>query len=1850
MRSTKRGWYQSLTAILAAITVSFSCTGHVNAADSAYSDLIQEEITQEDLLLSEEAEDGEILLDEEECFEESHEEFSATEETADVAEDPEKPADDDAEFEAVNRFKLSIKTDANTSLIESSLQGAEKVGSEYLVGESNSEEENDGFIDPDDNVYDPENSLSPISFSVKIADSYRLDEENTYVVVTSAGKTYTLYGKDDFISYDIGDDDSVRNIRFSYADADLPYGGDVEFNIKTYSIITDYTLTLEGGLSVAFLPEDSGLVYRSDKKYHVLLENDSISAFLSVPVNKMPKGGDFDKSNFEVLYNGTPVDEGLYRCDYSRETGFCEFSYELPCDNYNIAVPGDITVKATLVADTAKSSYSFSWSGDHIKVTPDSELNGILRRTGDKSFLIDPEATGFYVDLIVDEGYMVDVDSEGNLKGTIGGKSWINNDNVNCDYCDGVFSFSYDFPVDEKTDQIKRGNVSIAPTIVSEKTGNTFSVDSGSTGYITIDPSTVEEGSGLIYDSSKYYQRRGETEFTAILKVNSNIADDFTTDGLRVKFGDITLSSDNYDFYAQYDNDSGLVTLNVYREYYANEDDEETRLRSGNIVVSYKAQADSSDRTSYTLSVGTGLMIDPEDPDSVDGLQYDTKTKKWYILNTGDKISATIKVAEGYYYQIPEDGEVVATVKFGDKKADEFDYGFSYDEDEGSFSFSYTFKENEKTEKTAYGNVSFSVALQSLIKVSLSYDNKLFRLTNDASECFYNSADNKAFYVKKGEDLIFKVEAAKGYRIDSVKNGKQILTPMDEEEAPEYYDDEYKDLKAYYKISKLTSATTVTVLSKQCPGVTVTPVIDEKKDSKNATVVFEGVDTVSGKYVTKNEDIIIKITPAQGRVIADVDYSTEDSDGKLSPEADGSYIIPSKRVRSLAEEGNEIFINISTDEEPVNVFVSVNGQKCGYDGIDKLLDFWFSNGADFDSKLGEYRTEVSFVDEEGYDSTIDMVILPYSEGVSIDSVKYKIGKDGKFKELTKYDERRSDEDAKLRYYYKIDRTEVDKAKKDRNDIYIEIEGSKKEPKKVTFKPADGITYCTYLGDGRVGNRIDGTIEADYGLEYKFVVYLDDEKASTSEIKAVKYGSKTLKLMDDGFHKYYTLGKIQDNKPATVETVVEVKRILSNISIVADGNVESINVSVDGENMEYSDVLKILSKSKVVLTVNCKEGYTVGDVTCSGGTKITVKGREISFTAPEKNETITIKTTGEDCTSIQSESGTVDFRGKANLTMTTEEKATVKVVAGGKLIDITGIKLKNIKEETGFATVAGTGTIVLDGKAAKGVSKKITLSIFCQGEKKARQVDIVVKQKPSAITVSGFKKGKAKLAVGTTAVYPVKLNEKFDYKGLKVSVVSRVNATVTLDTEERTLTVQTFKGSSFAKENEDILFNFVGKDGSTIGSEFVITPVKASLAVPAVKVTGSDDTSVTLSLSLPKGVSDYKNLKYVIEATAVTTKKNPQVAQGMKASVKKTVDVTETSATLKLSDNKNGTAQKYNVVVKLVQYTGSSATEVFSEGKAAKVSAATKNPGYETKLALVKKQTSFTIYEKDVLLATAKFRAATTFKTIAKAEIIAQGSETALLNSGKGEILIQDGNVIVKDTTKFAAGKYTLKVYPVAAEGAGKPATLTIVVKAPVTNIKLTANTGRLYKIGNKAATVKVNASCISSKSEDGKPASNKVEWTITSSNEELRDAVSVKDGVVTVAKTYIPTGDKSKDTFTVKATAADLGSSNSKAATDQISFFVTSEMVKPVGISAEGVDNLKNPVAGDKLNGATLVVTDPSGKAIDLSLVTITVSPKKGMTITPDGKISVTKKGKYTVKVTANDGSKSKYTQKIKIN
>ncbi|MCR5507224.1 MAG: hypothetical protein K6F34_00915, partial [Lachnospiraceae bacterium] len=108
----------------------------------------------------------------------------------------------------------------------------------------------------------------------------------------------------------------------------------------------------------------------------------------------------------------------------------------------------------------------------------------------------------------------------------------------------------------------------------------------------------------------------------------------------------------------------------------------------------------------------------------------------------------------------------------------------------------------------------------------------------------------------------------------------------------------------------------------------------------------------------------------------------------------------------------------------------------------------------------------------------------------------------------------------------------------------------------------------------------------------------------------------------------------------------------------------------------------------------------------------------------------------------------------------------------------------------------------------------------------------------------------------------------------------------------------------------------------------------------------------------------------------------------------------------------------------------------------------------------------------------------------------------------------------------------------------------------------------------------------------------------------------------------------------IKISATDLGDESLSVVTDVIT--VTNVKQQPAVVKIGEVEGSLNGKPGkkgfDELNGETLTISDLNGNPLDLSDMTLTVFPKAGLEIGAYGTVTVTKAGKYSIKIAPNDG------------
>ncbi|MCR4962003.1 MAG: hypothetical protein K6A74_11140 [Lachnospiraceae bacterium] len=316
--------------------------------------------------------------------------------------------------------------------------------------------------------------------------------------------------------------------------------------------------------------------------------------------------------------------------------------------------------------------------------------------------------------------------------------------------------------------------------------------------------------------------------------------------------------------------------------------------------------------------------------------------------------------------------------------------------------------------------------------------------------------------------------------------------------------------------------------------------------------------------------------------------------------------------------------------------------------------------------------------------------------------------------------------------------------------------------------------------------------------------------------------------------------------------------------------------------------------------------------------------------------------------------------------------------------------------------------------------------------------------------------------------------------------------------------------------------------------------------------------------------------------------------------------------------------------------------------------------YETDLSLKKGRTTVTSGDTGVVLATAKFSKKTTHRDLSKgrADLV---DSSGVVQYWKGHGLELTVTEVKLTDEKIVPGRYTLKVWPEAPEYAeSNPASLKITVKAGVQEVVISPKAPEddavtLYKQDGKKASFKVTA-VAKRTSDDLKPANKKIKWTVkpVHINDELSNALSIKNGVVTVKKGYkVSEHEDYENIIRVKAQACDLGDNGKSAVT-----YIILTDTTPVPASMKfvydkreipGVKNNPTAYYSSEFTEKDLKVYDEKGDAIPADSLKFEVTPKSGFSVGADGSAVVTKAGTYTIKATMKNGSGKSVSAKFKV-
>ena len=553
---------------------------------------------------------------------------------------------------------------------------------------------------------------------------------------------------------------------------------------------------------------------------------------------------------------------------------------------------------------------------------------------------------------------------------------------------------------------------------------------------------------------------------------------------------------------------------------------------------------------------------------------------------------------------------------------------------------------------------------------------------------------------------------------------------------------------------------------------------------------------------------------------------------------------------------------------------------------------------------------------------------------------------------------------------------------------------------------------------------------------------------------------------------------------------------------------------------------------------------------------------------------------------------------------------------------------------------------------------------------------------NGITIEGFDENKtAQQDAGTSKSYAVTLNGGV-FDTVDIETISGNNCSVTLDKTSGTLNVDTIKDGKLT--SEDIVVRFT-QQGKELG-DYTIKPAAPTLANPSMTLKRATDVFFEFDTTVPEAEKNIGNLYYEITATAADPSNINKV---MKKEATVYAPVSESSAILYVSDagEGNGVQTTYNVTARLVQIKDDSVsfeeTNLNTKGAALRTqSFTTKRPAFESNLKLTKKKTTFISGEKNIELATAVFSSDITYDYLVDAVLSVTNkygyTENYHLVTGdpddveNGNILkiSEDGKtVLATDTSSVYVGKGTLTV---TAKGSSDfpavKASVPVTVNARLYDISIDRKAASsLYKADNKTASMTFKATGWKNDDSKKKISSPKVKWLILdkdgteindNSGHYLSKAISIKNGKVTVAKTWSPSSNEIDNQFKVKAVADDYEGATLSDESGLVT--ITSGVTKAdsIVIAGDPADTAKtnvpvsDKVSSKNVEGKYIVAVDNEKKTIatkDLILTypaaSISVeTAEKGWKIT-----EIKKAGNINLTVKSADGKNAKkLTLKIK--
>ena len=943
-----------------------------------------------------------------------------------------------------------------------------------------------------------------------------------------------------------------------------------------------------------------------------------------------------------------------------------------------------------------------------------------------------------------------------------------------------------------------------------------------------------------------------------------------------------------------------------------------------------------------------------------------------------------------------------------------------------------------------------------------------------------------------------------------------------------------------------------------------------------------------------------------------------------------------------------------------------------------------TEAADADTDTKQYKvkfttakTATVTVTTDAAESTKESKVV-FTEDSSVSHMSYNVKNGGNTK-VTK------DEEGKY--------TVAEGAKK--LEFTITVTGSYKPTVKMSGKDDENKDPET---GGEDGNEDDKTREAE-----------EDTKIVAAKVTLTKTGAT--------YDYVVPATQLKDNNSVTISESKDERVItlggegFANVDIVASINGIKRNADDNSENKKYTVLLNDVVTFQITAGTNSnlkKVVSKIGD------------GKETNAKIANNTATVEVKVTADTTIDITTDDQYVASKLKENgteLKPADEKKNSYNVayngtytaeVVKGKNSDPATLSKVNVLlgNNPVAAKTDGDSVCAIDtantNKASIDLSKAdvnaiagktLTVELYASEstgddatDVKVATYSLIVSVPAKDIKIDKKDKQTVAQAIDTTKTYTVTAAKGVDLMKLEATVVDEkgiIATTVVEDDDDQNsetlkpqvtyengkLTVTMAAKKPEADATATITIKEQGAEGGD-ASTATLTITAAELingntTAPTVKLAAATDVAFKLTLSAKTGQAASGNLYYKVESKEKGTDGDFKATYVQKVGDSQTTMVTVSDASK---------VAEYEVKASLVHLDKAVENNTLVDGTetlgGSKVSNAqilkTLTPAYEDKLKLKKGKTTIVTGEKDIVIAEPQYNKYTTFLSLAEngaVDITPNISEDAKLavqvtTSGLDE------KITATATDKTWVGKHKIQVTASAEKGAvASVATIDVTVVRGIHKLDVTVPSTNLYKANKKVAKVKATVVYNQDITTSQVPKNKNVTWEIVGQGTNasyIEKMVTVKNGTVTVDKSFIVDTVEANNQFKIKVTANNEKSFAGGTYNDDklepivgespvITITGAGEDIKTIVIKKDNYTKAsptgtKDPceVHASDINAGNVVVLDSKGNEINLSLITLKSSNQKSVPVYENGWIGVNKVGKVKLTATAKDGSNNK--------